>query len=498
VRNRLVTLTTVTAALVVAAITLPAAAAAEPVALLAGGAANPTLSLLDTEHAGQVTNLPITGIGAGELVQSIDVRPKTGVLYAVTTENTGVNYTGRLYALNLATGAATLIGTSFSPSIAVNATVGIDFDPATDRLRVISDFGDNLLVDPTDATLVAGSLPLASTDVDAPAYDRNVAGTTVTTAYAIDFTNDRLVTLGGANGAPPADGGTVAVVGPLGIDVAADSGMDISTASNVAFLVGGGAAQQLYTVNLTSGAATLVPAHLLSGPTDIAVLAPSTIGLAGATATGEERNHKLDVTITRVGSTQVAGSVDFATADGTAKAGSDYTAVSGTVKFAVGETTKTISIPLTDDGSGDAKETFTLTLSNATGASLGTAVQTITLVETQVADKTPPAIVLSDLGIKAYRFYSVNGMHTTFSCQEACKVVYTVRLGSVYIAKRTGALTRAGVGIANAPNTMLGKSRLIKAMASSRNGKLVARFAIQATDANGLKRTLVRNFQIVR
>ena len=60
--------------------------------------------------------------------------------------------------------------------------------------------------------------------------------------------------------------------------------------------------------------------------------------------------------------------VDYATADGTATAGADYTATSGTLTFAAGETAKTVSVPVLDDSLDEGDETFTLRLSNATGA----------------------------------------------------------------------------------------------------------------------------------
>ena len=65
--------------------------------------------------------------------------------------------------------------------------------------------------------------------------------------------------------------------------------------------------------------------------------------------------------------------VNYATANGTATAGSDYTATSGTLTFAAGETTKTVSVPVLGDTSVESDETFTLTLSNPAGATLGAA-----------------------------------------------------------------------------------------------------------------------------
>ena len=65
-----------------------------------------------------------------------------------------------------------------------------------------------------------------------------------------------------------------------------------------------------------------------------------------------------------------AVTVDYATADGTATAGEDYTSASGTLTFNPGETVKTISIPVLEDDAADGEETLTLTLSNPAGVEL--------------------------------------------------------------------------------------------------------------------------------
>ena len=84
------------------------------------------------------------------------------------------------------------------------------------------------------------------------------------------------------------------------------------------------------------------------------------------------------MTLSRAPSSTVT--VDYATADGTATAGSDYTAVNGTLTFAAGETEKTVSVAVLDDAHDEGSETLTLTLSNASGAYIedGTATGTIT------------------------------------------------------------------------------------------------------------------------
>ena len=78
------------------------------------------------------------------------------------------------------------------------------------------------------------------------------------------------------------------------------------------------------------------------------------------------------VTINRIGSHDGVVTVGYATADLTAKAGEDYSTQSGTITFADGERTKTISIPITEDALPEDDETFQVTLANASaGAVLG-------------------------------------------------------------------------------------------------------------------------------
>ena len=72
----------------------------------------------------------------------------------------------------------------------------------------------------------------------------------------------------------------------------------------------------------------------------------------------------LSVTVLRTGGTAGSLTVDYATANGTAVAGQDYTSSSGTLTFGAGETSKTIQIPILDDATTEQDETFTVSLSN--------------------------------------------------------------------------------------------------------------------------------------
>lgn len=76
-------------------------------------------------------------------------------------------------------------------------------------------------------------------------------------------------------------------------------------------------------------------------------------------------------TITRAGNTSQPAEVDFATQPGTALDRSDYTATYGTLRFAAGETSKTVVVLITDDVFQESTESFSLVLSNPVGLTLG-------------------------------------------------------------------------------------------------------------------------------
>lgn len=87
------------------------------------------------------------------------------------------------------------------------------------------------------------------------------------------------------------------------------------------------------------------------------------------------------LTVSRVGNTLLAASLDYATTDGTAAVGVDYTAASGTLSFLAGQTNKTISVPVHVNASGPAGVTFVVSLSNPTGAVIGAIASTVVTVQ---------------------------------------------------------------------------------------------------------------------
>jgi Ca2+-binding RTX toxin-like protein len=99
--------------------------------------------------------------------------------------------------------------------------------------------------------------------------------------------------------------------------------------------------------------------------------------------------QNLSYTVSLSGSSTQTITVQYSTANGTALAGSDYTATSGTLTFTPGVTSQTISIPILNDSVNEANETFTLKLTSPTNAILGgTATVTTTITDTLSASTT--------------------------------------------------------------------------------------------------------------
>jgi hypothetical protein len=101
-----------------------------------------------------------------------------------------------------------------------------------------------------------------------------------------------------------------------------------------------------------------------------------------------ESEPLVSIAVVRTGGSTGAVSVDYATSDGSATAGSDYTADAATLSFADGETSQSFSVAILDDAVYEGDESFGLSLSNvAGGASLGTvATASVTITE----DDPPP------------------------------------------------------------------------------------------------------------
>ena len=250
----------ISAALFAGLLFLACASRAEAFKIYAVDNSNKLLSF-DSSTPGTIqATTQITGLQPTETIEGIDFRPATAQLYALGK----VGGAGRLYVVNTATGAATAVG---SPgAFTLTGTIfGFDFDPVADRIRVVSNGEQNIVVNPDNGTLEATDSALAYAPGDlnsainptiaAAAYSNSFVGATSTTLYDLDPSLDILVTQN-----PPASG-QLTTKGALEVNTSSVVGFDIATASGgntgyatlrVSNVAG------LYTIKLTNGEATLI------------------------------------------------------------------------------------------------------------------------------------------------------------------------------------------------------------------------------------------------
>jgi hypothetical protein len=214
-----------------------------------------------------------SGLSVDTRLVGIDYRPATGELY-------GLGDAGGVYTLDPSTADAAL---QSRLNVALSGTsFGVDFNPAVDRLRVISDSGQNLRVDvTTGATTVDAGLTRPPTagpalGVTSAAYTNNDAdAATATTLFVIQTADNSMLIQ-----APP-NNGTLNFTGTLRQDVLSESGFDIFsrvsslgiTSDNLGFAALGTAGRsRFYHVNLFTGEATLRGTFAFDTPVvDIAI-----------------------------------------------------------------------------------------------------------------------------------------------------------------------------------------------------------------------------------
>ncbi len=218
-----------------------------------------------------LTTLNITGLQAGETLLGIDYRVAKDQLYALGSS-------GRLYTVNEDTGAASMVGVPFAIKLE-GTQFGFDFNPTVDRIRVVSNTGQNLRLHPDTGAVVDsnpaleglqtdGKLTYAAGDANfgkspravGAAYSYNKADPKITTNFALDAATGALVTQGSREGAMPAvspNTGQLFTVGSLGSPFATTA-FDIQVLSDVAFAAlnsDGGAASRWVTIDLKTGVA---------------------------------------------------------------------------------------------------------------------------------------------------------------------------------------------------------------------------------------------------
>lgn len=207
---------------------------------------------------------------AGAMMVGIDLRPKNGRLY-------GVSAASDVYEIDLGVGRATIVAT-LTTAFDAGDSSAFDFNPQSDRLRLIGRNGQNLRVHPELGAAATDAAPAyARTDpnfgarptINAAAYTSAVPDTPTTKLFDLDTTLDVLVLQD-----PPNDG-ILTTIGPLGVDFDAAAGFDILTVEGAdhAFAA---SRSILYAIDLASGRATAIGTigngtHRITG---LAVLAP--------------------------------------------------------------------------------------------------------------------------------------------------------------------------------------------------------------------------------
>src|SRR5207249_2953752 len=151
--------------------------------------------------------------------------------------------------------------------------------------------------------------------------------------------------------------------------------------------------------------------------------------------------------------------VNYATADGTATAPSDYVAIpTTTLTFSPGQTTKTITVPVNGDLVDETDETFTVNLSNPTNATLSTATGTGTIID----DDPPPTVTLSLSGSPMAEAGGVATVTANLSAVSGQTV--TVNLGFSGTATGGGVdYTRSTNSIVIPPGSLSGSATLTAA-----------------------------------
>ncbi|WP_157057460.1 DUF4394 domain-containing protein [Loktanella sp. 3ANDIMAR09] len=236
-------------ALSTSAIALSATAAVAAPAL--GLVGDKTLVMFDTETLAVSGTMDVTGVDS---LLGIDLRPSNNTVVGVTPDMT-------IVSIDTATGEATEMSTMDTPLPVADSQVIVDFNPAADRLRFMTDTTNHRVnVDTGEVTVdgsldwVEGDMHMGETpDIVAAAYINSYGQPESTAMYDIDATIAGLIQQTSPND------GTLSAIGKLGLDAPAQAyAFDVQTTAeleNTAFLVNG---NTLYTVDLATGAATSV------------------------------------------------------------------------------------------------------------------------------------------------------------------------------------------------------------------------------------------------
>ena len=199
-----------------------------------------------------------TGVGPfppASQIHALDFRPATGELYGIIFRGQPADFNYRLVKIDKTNAAITWTG----PPLPISgSSFALSF--AGDVARIVAGGRDHYLVDPDTGVATA------VTDLPSGEQVTAIADAPTLTLYGIEVNLDELVRIGGFGGFPSPNAGAVTTVGPLNTPVGQPSSFDtasfdVSPSSGVAYAAltaMSNAPSQLFTVNLQTGAATLV------------------------------------------------------------------------------------------------------------------------------------------------------------------------------------------------------------------------------------------------
>jgi hypothetical protein len=170
--------------------------------------------------------------------------------------------------------------------------------------------------------------------------------------------------------------------------------------------------------------------------------------------------------------------VDYTTADGTATAGSDYSAAAGTLTIPAGQTTGSIIVGVTGDTAPEPAETLTLTLSNPVGAKIVTGVATGTI---QNDDKIPTAITLR--AVKGSKLVTAKGTIQAATSGMKIKVSLFKKIGGRYRLAASKTVSVKNLADRNGDTVTDGSYQATFARPASGSYRFVAKYAGNAAYA---------------
>ena len=221
-------------------------------------------------------SVTLYGLAPNERILGIDYRVAYGVMFALGSS-------GRVFTVDVDSGALKPVGDAPFALALEGERFGFDFNPAADRIRIVSDRGQNLRAHPETGALVDfkpdteglqpdGALAFRSDDANAgrtprviaAAYTYNNDNEKLTTNFAIDGELGALVRQGSVEGAEPVvspNTGQLTTVGALGVAAITDAHFDIADVTNTALAAlstRDAPTPTLYRIDLATGRASAI------------------------------------------------------------------------------------------------------------------------------------------------------------------------------------------------------------------------------------------------